>query len=125
MCGIMPENMNSLAAFGMLLCASTCAPTFDPGRKSTICRQQNLHEALREAGCTEIETCTFDDSGTFPSREAYWHSFDGRQGSTSEYLSLLTDQERLRLRYAMLSALPSEGPVKFKVRALAVKWIRE
>jgi ubiquinone/menaquinone biosynthesis C-methylase UbiE len=101
------------------------AVAYDPGRKSTICSQQNLHEALREAGCTEIETCAFDDFGTFPSREAYWHAFDGRQGSSAEYLSLLTDQERLRLRHAVLSALPSEGPVKLKVRALAVKGIRE
>jgi ubiquinone/menaquinone biosynthesis C-methylase UbiE len=101
------------------------AVAYDPGRKSTICRQQNLHEALREAGCTAIETRVFDDLGTFPSREAYWHAFDGRQGSTAEYLSLLTDEERLRLRHAVLSALPAEGPVTLKVRALAVKGIRE
>jgi ubiquinone/menaquinone biosynthesis C-methylase UbiE len=101
------------------------AVAYDPGRKSAICRQENLQKALREAGCTEIETCAFDDSGTFPSREAYWHTFDGRQGSTAEYLSLLTDQERLRLRDAVLSGLPSEGSVKLKVRALAVKGIRE
>jgi ubiquinone/menaquinone biosynthesis C-methylase UbiE len=101
------------------------AASYDPGRKSTICREESLQEALRETGCTEIETCAFDDSGTFASREAYWHAFDGRQGSTAEYLSLLTEEELVRLRDAVFSALPSEGPVKLKVRALAVKGIRE
>ncbi len=100
------------------------AAAYDPGRKAAICRDQNLREALVAAGCSEVETCVFDDSGEFPSREAYWHAFDGRQGSTSEYLSLLTDQERLRLQEAVLSTMPSHGPVKLKVRALAVKGLR-
>lgn len=97
------------------------ASAYDPGRKATVCREPNLRGALLEAGCSEIETCVFDESGEFPSREAYWHAFDGRQGSTSEYLSRLTDEERLRLQDAVLSEMPSSGPVKLKVRALAVK----
>jgi SAM-dependent methyltransferase len=97
------------------------AASFDPGRKATICRERNLGEALLAAGCTGVETCVFDDSGEFPSREAYWHAFDGRQGSTSEYLSLLTEEQRLRLRESLLSTMTSDGPVKLKIRALAVK----
>jgi SAM-dependent methyltransferase len=64
------------------------AAAYDPGRKATICHEQNLRDALVAVGCTGIETRVFDDSGEFPSREAYWHAFDGRQGSTFEYLSL-------------------------------------
>jgi SAM-dependent methyltransferase len=100
------------------------AAAYDPGRKAAICHEHNLREALLVAGCSNVETCAFDDSGEFPSREAYWHAFDGRQGSTSEYLSLLTDQERVRLQDAVLLTMPSRGPVKLKVRALAVKGLR-
>jgi SAM-dependent methyltransferase len=101
------------------------AAAFDPGRKATICREQNLREALIAAGCTGVETCIFDDTGEFPSREAYWHAFDGRQGSTFDYLSLLTDEQRLRLRAALLSTMNPHGPVKLKLRALAVKGVRK
>jgi SAM-dependent methyltransferase len=101
------------------------ASIYDPGRKARICRQENLREALIATGCTGVETCVFDHWGEFPSREAYWSAFDARQGSTFEYLSLLTDEERLRLRNAVLATMPSEGSVKLKVRALAVKGIRK
>jgi ubiquinone/menaquinone biosynthesis C-methylase UbiE len=100
------------------------AAAYDPGRKSKICRQESLRDALIAAGCTNVETCVFDDWGEFSSREAYWRTFDARQGSTYEYLSLLTDQERQRLQHAVLSTMPSEGSVKLKVRALAVKGLR-
>ena len=101
------------------------AAAYDPGRKATICREQNLREALVAVGCTRVETCVFDDSGEFPSREAYWHAFDGRQGSTSDYLSLLTDEQRLRLQASLLSRMDPHGPVKLKIRALAVKGLRK
>jgi SAM-dependent methyltransferase len=96
------------------------AAAYDPGRQAKICDEGNLRQALVAAGCTGVDTCVIDDSGEFPSREAYWHAFDGRQGSTSEYLSLLTEGERLRLKASLLSALNSQGPVKLKLRALAV-----
>jgi SAM-dependent methyltransferase len=99
------------------------AGTYDPSRKATICHERNLREALLAAGCTGVETCAFDHSGEFPSREAYWHAFDGRQGSTSEYLSQLTDEQRLRLRATLLSTMNPHGPVKLRIRALAVKGI--
>jgi ubiquinone/menaquinone biosynthesis C-methylase UbiE len=100
------------------------AAAYDPGRKATICREENLRQALLAAGCTEVETCVFDDSGEFPSREAYWHTFDGRQGSTFEYLSLLTDEQRSHLKASLLAAMNPHGPVKLKIRALAVKGLR-
>jgi SAM-dependent methyltransferase len=100
------------------------AAAYDPGRKATICREQNLHQALVAAGCTGVETCVFDHSGEFPSREAYWHAFDGRQGSTSEYLSMLTEEQRLRLRHSLLSTMNPHGPVRLRIRALAVKGLR-
>ena len=101
------------------------AAAYDPGLKAGICREQNLREALMAAGCTRIKTCVFDHSGEFPSREAYWHAFDGHQGSTSEYFSLLTDEQRLRLRDSLLSLMNPRGPVKLKIRALAVKGLRQ
>lgn len=101
------------------------ADIYDPGRKAKICNEGNLRDALLAAGCTDIEASAFNHTGEFPSREAYWHAFDGRQGSTYEYLSMLTDGERLRLQGAVLSGMPSNGPVKLKVRALAVKGRRE
>lgn len=101
------------------------AAAYDPGRKVKICHEQNLRQALVAAGCTVVETRVIDHWGEFPSREAYWHAFDGRQGSTSEYLSLLTDEERLRLRATLLSTMSPKRPVKLKVRALAVKGVRE
>ncbi len=101
------------------------AAAYDPARKAAICREQSLHEALIAAGCTGVETRVFDDSGEFPSREAYWHAFDGRQGSTFEYLSLLTDEQRLRLQASLLSTMNPHGPVKLKIRALAVKGVRK
>ena len=100
------------------------AGAYDPGRKAAICREANLRDALIAAGCSAVETCFFEDSSEFPSSEAYWQTFEGRQGSTFEYLSLLTEEQRLRLKDALLSTLPSRGPVKLKVRALAVKGIR-
>jgi SAM-dependent methyltransferase len=100
------------------------AAAYDPGRKATICHEQNLRDALVAVGCTGIETRVFDDSGEFPSREAYWHAFDGRQGSTFEYLSLLTDEQRLHLKTSLLSTMSPDGPVKLNIRALAVKGLR-
>ena len=100
------------------------AAAYDPGRKAKICHEQNLRQALFAAGCAGVETCIIEDLGEFPSREAYWHAFDGRQGSTSEYLSLLTDKQRLNLKNALLSTMKAEGPVKLKIRALAVKGFR-
>lgn len=100
------------------------ALAYDPGRKAKICQEQNLQQALVAAECTGVETCVIDDSGEFPSREAYWHAFDGRQGSTSEYLSLLTDKQRLNLKDSLLSTMKAEGSVKLKIRALAVKGFR-
>jgi hypothetical protein len=100
------------------------AAAYDPGRKAKICHEQNLRKALLAVGCTGVETCVIDDSGEFPSREAYWHAFDGRQGSTSEYLSLLTDKQRLNLKDALLSTMTAKGPVRLKTRALAVKGFR-
>lgn len=101
------------------------AAAYDPGRKAAICSEQSLRKALVAVGCKNVQTCALDDEGEFPSREAYWRTFDGRQGSTSEYLSLLTDQERLRLEDAVLSNMNPTGPVKLKVRALAVKGVRD
>jgi ubiquinone/menaquinone biosynthesis C-methylase UbiE len=101
------------------------AAAYDPGGKAKICSQQNLRQALLAAGCTAVESCVIDHWGEFPSREAYWHAFDGRQGSTSEYLSLLTDEQRMRLRDTLLSPMNPDGPVKLKVRALAVKGVRD
>jgi hypothetical protein len=101
------------------------AAAYDPGRKAKICDEGNLRQALVAAGCTGVDTRVIDDSGEFPSREAYWYAFDGRQGSTSEYLSLLTQEARRRLKASLLSALNSQGPVKLKLRALAVKGRRK
>jgi SAM-dependent methyltransferase len=101
------------------------AASYDPGRKATICREQNLYQALVAAGCTAVETCVFDHSGEFPSREAYWHAFDGRQGSTFDYLSQLTGEQRLRLQASLLATMSPQGPVKLKIRALAVKGFRK
>jgi hypothetical protein len=50
-----------------------------------------------------------------------WHAFDGRQGSTFDYPSLLTDEQRLSLKASLLSSMNADGPVKLKIRALAVK----
>ena len=100
------------------------AAAYDPGRKARICHEPALKQALEAVGCTGIESCVFDDWGEFPSREAYWHTFDGRQGSTYEYLSLLTEAQRLGLKESLFSALPPQGPVKLKIRALAVKGLR-
>lgn len=101
------------------------AAAYDPGRKAALCREKTLGDALVTVGCQGVETCALDDEAEFPSREAYWRTFDGRQGSTSEYLSLLTDEEHLRLKDAVLSNMNPTGPVKLKVRALAVKGVRE
>jgi SAM-dependent methyltransferase len=97
------------------------AADYDPGRKAAICREENLRAALVAAGCTDVETVVLDHSGEFPSREDYWRAFDGRQGSTAEYLSLLTDDQRHRLRDSLLSTMNPHGPVRLKIRALAVK----
>jgi SAM-dependent methyltransferase len=101
------------------------AAAYDPGRKATICREQNLRDALVAVGCTGVETCVFDDSGEFSSPEAYWHAFDGRQGSTFDYLSLLTDEQRFNLKSLFLSTMSPDRPVKLKIRALAVKGLRK
>lgn len=101
------------------------AAAHDPGRKAGICSEPNLRKALAAAGCTEVETCHFDDWGEFPSRETYWHAFDARQGSTFAYLSQLSDAERLRLQDTLLSTMSPDGPVKLKIRALAVKGLRK
>jgi SAM-dependent methyltransferase len=97
------------------------AAAYDPGRKAAICSEKNLASAFLGAGCTRVETAVLDETGEFPSREDYWHAFDGRQGSTAEYLSMLTDEMRTRLRDTLLSAMNPTGPVRLKLRALAVK----
>ena len=101
------------------------AVAYDPGRKAAICREDKLREALAALGCSEVETCVFDHTGEFQSPEAYWNAFNGRQGSTAEYLALLTDEERLRLKASLLSTMNPQEPVKLKIRALAVKGLRK
>ncbi len=101
------------------------AAQYDPGRTATICQEPNLRQALAAAGCTQIEAVTFEDAGEFPSREAYWHAFDGRQGSTSVCLSLLSDEQRHHLKTSLPATLGPDGPISLKIRALAVKGIRE
>ncbi len=100
------------------------AAAYDPGRKSAICRESKLREALVAAGCTAVETCLLDDWGEFSSPEAYWHAFDGRQGSTFEYLSLLTDEQRSGLKASLLSTMKPDAPVRLKIRAIAVRGTR-
>jgi SAM-dependent methyltransferase len=100
------------------------AAAYDPGRKARICREDNLREALVAVGCAEVETYVIDHTGEFPSRGAYWHAFDARQGSTYDYLSLLTREERARLQASLFSTMEPQGPVKLKIRALAVKGLR-
>ena len=101
------------------------ADAYDPGRKAKICRTENLHAALAAAGCAQAETCAFDDTGEFTSRDAYWHAFDARQGTAFEYLSLLSDEQRTRLKDSLLSTMNTVGPVRLKIRALAVKGVRQ
>lgn len=59
----------------------------------------------RTVGNVQTTLEVFDAIGEFLSREAYWHAFDGREGSTFDYLSLLTDERRLRA-----SLLPTMDP---------------
>ncbi|UWZ83119.1 hypothetical protein [Occallatibacter riparius] len=80
---------------------------------------------MASTGFTEVETCSIDHTGQFPSRESYWDAFDARQGSTFEYLSLLTSEQRIQLKESLLSSLPTEGPVTLKLRALAVRGRRQ
>jgi SAM-dependent methyltransferase len=97
------------------------AANYDPGLKSPVCREVGLRSAFSAVGLAEIETTHFDDAGEFPSREDYWKTFGGRQGSTAEYSALLTEGQRERLREVFFAALPTSGPVQIKTRALAVK----
>jgi SAM-dependent methyltransferase len=97
------------------------AANYDPGRKCKICSEVGLRSAFAAAGFAEIETTHFDDASEFPSRESYWETFGGRQGSTAEYSALLTEEQRARLRETFFAALPASGPVRIKTRALAVK----
>jgi hypothetical protein len=41
--------------------------------------------------------------------------------SRPDFLFLLTDEQRLRLQASLLSTMNPHGPVKLKIRALAVK----
>lgn len=97
------------------------AANYDPGRKSTICSESNLRKAFAETGFAAIETTAFEDSGEFPSREAYWKTFNARQGSTAEYLAQLSEEQLARLKENFLGALNASGPVQIKTRAVAVK----
>lgn len=97
------------------------AANYDPGRKSAICSEANLRKAFAETGLTAVETTAFEDSGEFPSREAYWKTFDARQGSTAEYLAQLSEEQLARLKENFLGSLNASGPVRIKTRALAVK----
>lgn len=97
------------------------AASYDPGRKAAICREDALARAITAAGFGGVRTSAFDAWGAFPSREAYWACFDGRQGSTAAYLSLLTGPERTAVRDSLFASLAAEGSIRLKVRALAVK----
>lgn len=101
------------------------AASYDPGRIFEVCREQRLHHALVATGCEAVGTRVFDHWCEFPSRESYWQTFDARQGSTAEYLSLLTNEQRSELQAVVLSRMRPDGPVKLKARALAVKGVRK
>lgn len=100
------------------------ANDYDPGRKASICREERLREAMIAAGCAEVATCVLDGSIEFDSVEAYWSIFDGRQGSTFDYLALLTEEQRIELRDVVLSTVEPHEPINLKIRALAVKALR-
>lgn len=108
------------------------AMTVDPGcievdrnLRSSLQTEQSLHDLLTEAGVQEVRTRSIDVEAKFASFEEYWEPFTWGQGLIGRYVSSLEPEQRVAIREALRSTLPTidDGSLVFLARALAVQGV--
>ena len=96
-------------------------PPITPGTKDTT--SGALQSLFTAAGLQTVEVRQIEIEPTYSSFEDFWTSQTGSVSPTAKFIGLLTDPERLRLRDAVRSSLPSsgDGSVSYSACAHAIK----
>jgi len=99
------------------------ASELDEGRRSPICRPEPLHELLKSAGLSRVETRAIDVSTVFRDFDDYWTPFLGGQAPAPAYCMSLSEEARAALRERLRATLPTQpdGSIPLVARAWAVR----
>ena len=96
-------------------------PPITPGTKDTT--SEALQSLFTAAGLQTVEVRQIEIEPTYSSFEDFWTSQTGSVSPTAKFIGSLTEPERLRLRDAVRSNLPSngDGSVSYSACAHAIK----
>ena len=91
------------------------------GSKDTA--TEALHSLFAEAGLQSVEVREIEIAPTYSSFDEFWTTQTASVSPTAKFIGSLTEPERLRLRNAVRSALPSntDGSVTYPACAHAVR----
>ena len=96
-------------------------PPITPGTKDTT--REALQSLFTAAGLQTVEVRQIEIEPTYSSFEDFWTSQTGSVSPTAKFIGSLTEPERLHLRDAVRSNLPSngDGSVSYSACAHAIK----
>jgi ubiquinone/menaquinone biosynthesis C-methylase UbiE len=99
------------------------AKNYDTGTKFDICRDDNLIALFERAGLKNVTFTNLERIATFHHFDDYWLPIASAQGSVTEFISLLTVDEKEKLKQLLKQRLPiaHNGEIKLIINALAVK----
>src|SRR5262249_22627976 len=97
------------------------APPITPGTRDTTC--EALQSLFGKAGLQTIELREIEIEPTYGSFEEFWISQTGSVSPTAKFIGSLSESDRLRLRDAVRSRLPSkdDGSVSYPACAHAIR----
>jgi ubiquinone/menaquinone biosynthesis C-methylase UbiE len=96
-------------------------PPITPGTNDTTI--EALQSLFAAAGLESLETRQIEIAPTYSSFDDFWTSQTGSVSPTAKFIGTLTEPQRLRLRDAVISILPSntDGSVSYSACANAIK----
>jgi hypothetical protein len=99
---------------------------FDAGRKFAICTKERLLQLFEALDLKDIEFTTLERIALFQNFDDYWVPIASAQGSTTEFMSSLSDADKDKLRENLRHKLPiaSNGQIKLIISTLAVKGLK-
>lgn len=99
------------------------AAALDEGVRFGLCQPEPLAAAFQEAGLRSVAVRSIVIPTVFPSFDAYWAPFLGKQGSAPTYLAALDPDTRERLRATLQARLPAaaDGSITLSAQAWAAQ----
>jgi hypothetical protein len=102
------------------------AGSLHEARRFPICSPEPLLALFRECGLESAQCRTLDVVTAFENFDDYWSPFLGGQGPAPRYVGTLTATARDALRERLRATLPveSDGAVRLRARAFALRAVR-